>query len=149
MVVQHPLGYRKLYLLRTQWFQIRLHLWWTDRRGASEKPHNHRWSFLAIPLWRSFTERRYLRHDGDSHVRYATTPPRDGRDRTWRRMGTDRLVQCSSRTRRPWVPYRCRLGEIHAYQPHGTGRHLSLVLMGRTRRPESNVWSEVPNGQDA
>jgi hypothetical protein len=139
-VADHPLGYRKYYLLKTRWLSVRIHIWWRNRQDASEDPHDHRWSFVAVPLWGRFTEVRWERSRiGQVRIRSTASPDR-GEGRDYREIGVDRLARLGERTRRQWIPYRCRLGQIHTYQPAGKGPHVSLVFMGPTRTATSDVW---------
>lgn len=138
-MADHPLGYRKYYLLRTRWLSIRLHIW---RQGGSEAPHNHRWSFVSVPLWGRFVETRHRLAEGASHVLHSTTPDR-GRGRLYVEHGAHSVPVVRRRTRWPLVPYRCKIGEIHSFAPKGPGWHVSLVLIGREQQSASDVWNKV------
>lgn len=137
----HPLGYTKINLGGVGGYRARLHIW---HGHGSEKPHDHRWTFLAIPLLGAFTDTRWTPTTGNRYRRADTTPPSAGHDRTYKPAGTGDLIALSHTTRRPLRPYRCRLGEIHSYAPTGRGPHVSLVLLGRPTRPTSTVWRPIP-----
>jgi hypothetical protein len=135
---RHPLGFTKVNLLSVRGRRIRLHLWHGE---GSEAPHDHRWSFVGIPLWGSFTETRWTITPGpDRHAvtAWPTTTP-GGRSYEPRRPAAA-LSLDAKRVRRPLVPYRCRLGVIHAYVPRGPRLHVSLVLLAPPRRDTSTVW---------
>lgn len=133
----HPLGFRKRYLLRAFGYAVRLHVW----HGSREDPHDHRWSFVAVPLRGTFLEHRWaIRTTGTDWTRYECPPGAGGLDRPLAPVGTNGLALRMHRLRRLWRPYRCRLGEIHTYEPVGPGPHVSLVFLGKIRRPVSNVW---------
>jgi hypothetical protein len=137
MTTDHPVGFRKRYLLRTPWFSVRLHSWVPQQ---SQRPHKHRWAwFIGIPLRGEFIERRYIRVPGTSHTRYDTAPDR-GQGRDYAPVGEDRLIEMAKMIRRPWRPYLCRHNHIHSYVTHGTGPHVSLVILGPTRSLTSEVW---------
>jgi hypothetical protein len=138
----HPLGYRKVYLLRSRWLSVRLHIWLRDRQQASEAPHNHRWSFVSVPLWGRFTETRHRRGTEGHYLRQSTVPDRGaGWSYAW--TGANGLAVDCTRTRWPLLPYLCRIGEIHSFAPKGPGWHVSLVLIGREQQTASDVWQEV------
>lgn len=137
-ITDHPLGFRKTYLLRTRWLSIRIHRWHT----LNEDPHNHRWPFLAIPLRGRFADTRWATAaTGGDWTRYLCAPTRAAGSRPpLVAAGGSRLTWIGMEIRRPLRPYRCRLGEIHSYQPIGDGPHLSLMFIGRVRRSHSDVW---------
>lgn len=144
MSADHPLGYRKYYLLRIFGYAVRLHIW-PPNAQISDKPHDHRWSFLSVPLWGRFVDTRYVETAAGSAGGVLQTTPDRGGGRSYVEVlefgarGGTRFV---SRTiRYPLLPYRCRIGEIHSYVPAGSGWHASLVLLGRERRQSSRVWS--------
>jgi hypothetical protein len=133
----HPLGFRKRYLLRAFGYAVRLHVW----HGSREDPHDHRWSFVAVPLRGRFLEHRWrVAHDDGTWIRYACPPGAGGPDWRLEPTRTDGLAKARPFMRRPLWPYRCALGEIHTYEPVGPGPHVSLVFLGKIRRPVSNVW---------
>jgi hypothetical protein len=132
----HPLGYRKRYLLRAFGYAVRLHVW----HGSREDPHDHRWTFVAIPLRGTFLERRWRVRYGGDWIRYVCPPGAGGPDRPLTPDDVGSLAPDLRYLRRPFHPYRCRLGEIHSYEPVGRGPHVSLVFLGRVRREASNVW---------
>jgi len=133
----HPLGYRKRYLLRAFGYAVRLHVW----HGSREDPHDHRWTFVAVPLRGTFVERRWrITRDYGEWTRLACRPASGGERPPLEPICSDGITVDRYATRRPWWPYRCRLGEIHSYEPVGRGPHVSLVFLGRVRKPASNVW---------
>lgn len=135
----HPLGYRKINLTpQWRWWRIRLHVW---RPGAqvSDKPHDHRWGFVSLPLWGRFVDTRYERTGELAGVDVAV--PDRGAGRRYLPSYEPGIEQVSQALRRPPLPYRCRIGEIHSYVPAGSGWHVSLVFTGRERTTSSRVWS--------
>jgi hypothetical protein len=134
---RHPLGFQKINLLTIRGRRVRLHLWHGDN---SEAPHDHRWTFVAVPLLGTFTDTRWATVAGDRYRGVQTTPPSAG-GRTYRpTTATANLIAVAQHVRRPLRPYRCRIGEIHSYAPRGHGPHVSLVLLARPDRDVSTVW---------
>jgi hypothetical protein len=137
---RHPLGFHKITLLTIRRRRIRLHLW---RHDGSEAPHDHRWTFIAVPLLGAFTDIRWATIAGDGYRAVQTTPPTGATARTYRQTATTAdLVAVAVHVRRPLRPYRCRTGEIHSYAPRGRGPHVSLVLLARPDRDVSTVWQQ-------
>ena len=141
----HPLGFDLRYLARAFGFAVRLHTWPATK--VREDPHDHRFAFVAIPLRGTFYERRWrITSDDGGLTRYACHSAVRGVRPPLERIGSDGLALRWHRLRRPWWPYRCRLGEIHSYEPVGRGPHVSLVFLGRVRKPASNVWRPTGGG---
>lgn len=141
MSSRHPLGFTKITLAAVFGYRARLHIWHT---GGSDKPHDHRWPFIGIPLIGTFTDTRWTRRPGTAHRAVATTPPTRGSERHYRLTGDSaRLERDAVWIRRPLVPYRCRVGEIHTFAPRGRGPHVSLALLGRRRSATSTVWEDA------
>jgi hypothetical protein len=140
-VVDHPLGYRGRVLFDVFGWRIRLHVWHGE---ASAAPHNHRWGFVGLPVRGWFREIRWREVRGDDYEVVRTHPPDGADDRrvtpTGRRSG---LVAVRRHMRGPWRPYLCRYGEIHTYLSAGSGPHVSLVLLGRARSDNSEIWQEI------
>jgi len=139
-LAEHPLGFRKIRLLRVAGCTVRLHVW---HGGVNEDPHSHRWSFLSLPLLGRFVDTRWTVVAGDGWTVYDCEPPSGGARPPLREVGPSRLVELRRVVRRPLWPYVCRRGEIHSYRPEGAGRHVSLVFLGRPRRSVSQVWRRV------
>lgn len=131
----HPLGYyrRKISLFG---YSVRLHVW---TRAGSENPHDHRWPFLSIPLAGEFLDVRFEACGGADYEAQRTFPDR-GLGRAYVPQGPSGLRELYRTVRRPLRPWLCRRGEIHAFSPLGSGRHVSLVITGR-ERTASTVWS--------
>lgn len=144
LIERHPLGFTKLSLPLPFGFRVRLHLWF---KGAprSEDRHNHRWSFVSLPLWGHFAELRYAETRGERFMKLDCRPDR-GEGRRYTPASTSGLVPIDSCTRKPLRFYRCRRGEIHSFRPLGSGFHASLVFLGRPQRPSSDVWKERDHG---
>jgi hypothetical protein len=134
-VTTHPVGFRKRYLLRTPWLSIRLHRW---TGAGSEDPHDHRWTFISIPIRGTLHDTRWTAQPGTTWTRQRTTPDR-GHGRTYTPDGTDRLIPLATYPRLPWRPYRCPYDEIHSFT--ASAGALTLVVMGPARRDHSHVWS--------
>jgi len=146
LIEKHPLGYTKVNLLSVFGYRARLHIWHTD---TIEDAHNHRWNFLSVPLWGRFTDRRYMEVPPDSVNAFMEAGlervdcyPDRGDGRRYELVVTGgKIVQAVVEyVRRPLRPWRCRRGEIHSFQPIGSGRHVSLVLLGRPESASSDVW---------
>lgn len=138
--MRHVLGFWKLYLLRAFGYAVRLHVWSGD---GVEDPHDHRWSFVAVPLLGRFEERRYERDDeGDGYTMVGCWPAAAG-DRC-DALGPGGLRRVSTVVRHPLRPYRCRRGVIHAYRPIGRGPHVSVVLLARPATRYAVAWKAEP-----
>lgn len=138
MADTHPLGFIKLTLLEVAGRRVRLHVWPRNAEPAQDC-HNHRWSFVSLPLWGSFIDTRYAVADTTSHLRLTCRPDR-GAGRLVEVDGVGGLVEAARFTRRPLLPYRCRRGEIHSYVPASKRFHASLVVTGRPHSDRSEVW---------
>lgn len=138
-MADHPIGFRKHYVPLTR-RRVRLHIW-PPGRHRSEDPHNHRWNFVAVPLWGRFRDTRWLVRPGKDWAHRWVVPDR-GLGRLAVEDGYDDLLKVADKTRWPLVPYRCKVGEIHGYGPLGRGWHVSVVIMGRTVAGESEVWTK-------
>jgi hypothetical protein len=139
-VKRHPLGYTKINLATVARRRIRLH-WW-HAAGGSERPHNHRWPFIAIPLAGTFTDTRWTLSPGAGHHAVETIPPGPQAPRSYQSTGaTATLTATAVHLRRPLRPYRCRVGDIHSFAPVGRGPHVSLVFLGAPVSGGSTVWA--------
>jgi hypothetical protein len=138
---EHPLGFRKVELLRLFGFRVRVHVWHGD---PSEAPHDHRWAFVGIPLWGRFVDVRWRVIAGCTHAGVTAWPSTasGGRRYSPAVSGPVALVETARHVRRPLRPYVCRHGAVHSAVPVGAGRHVSLVLLGRARSETSLVWVE-------
>jgi hypothetical protein len=136
----HPLGFRLRYLASAFGYAVRLHVW-QGSRDSQEDPHDHRFAFVAVPLRGRFLERRWRVTDDDGDwTRYDCHSAVRGVRPPLAVLGRGQLTLRWAALRRPLRPYRCALGEIHTYEPVGPGPHVSLVFLGKIRRPASNVW---------
>lgn len=154
LIEKHPLGYIKVNLLSVFGYRARLHIWRTD---TIEDAHNHRWNFLSIPLWGRFVDRYYmevpLEYAGGfakpGLERVDSYPDRGaGRRYVPRVTGGETVQPVMAHVRRPLRPWRCRRGEIHSFQPIGSGPHVSLVLLGRPEAVSSDVWRQKGVSRD-
>jgi hypothetical protein len=46
----HPLGFDKFALLSSEYYQVRLHIWWPEGIRGREDIHNHRFSFISAVI---------------------------------------------------------------------------------------------------
>ena len=138
---EHPIGFRKVELLSLFGFRIRLHIW---HGTGSEAPHRHRWPFVSIPLWGRFADTRWQVRAGGCHAPAGGGVAVHSGGRRYRRLlgAGDTVTKAGTYVRRPLVPYRCGLDDIHSAAPIGTGRHISRVLLGRARSQVSMMWVE-------
>jgi hypothetical protein len=137
-IQKHPTGFYKIVLLSLFGYRLRLHYWPHGAKDSRPDIHDHKWSFISLPLFGSFIERRYIRMDGATyniHLCRSTTLPLE-------EVGESGIKQVSENIRRPFRPYLCRHGEIHDYQPVGYTKSASLVITGRPQKIGSNVWHE-------
>lgn len=138
---EHPIGFRKVELLRLFGFRIRLHIW---HGNGSEAPHQHRWPFVGVPLWGRFVDTRWQVQEGVTHEPVLAWPSTAPGGRRYRRLlgAAVAVTPVGVRVRYPLLPYRCRLGDIHSAAAVGAGRHVSLVLLGPARSSVSTLWIE-------
>jgi hypothetical protein len=136
--MRHPLGFVKITLLSVRGCSLRLHVW-TAQSRASHDRHDHRWSFVSVPLWGWFLDTRWARTHGSDLETFAARHPRASREHVLDPTGRGALMIRTQRVRSPLLPYVCRRGEIHSYWPL-TRRAASLVLTGRPMLNESQVW---------
>ena len=138
----HPLGFVKRNVVRAFGYRIRLHVWTEPQPHR----HSHRWPFVGVPLVGRFADYRWTEAEGVTHTRYDCVEPTDGQRPPLTNPQPRALTFTGLYLRRPLVPYLCRLGEVHAFEPVGPGRHVSLVLIGRKRSTMSYVYQEAPDG---
>lgn len=137
----HPIGFRKYILFSFFGYRLRLHVWPTGQ--GTESRHNHRWWFVSMPLIGRFDDTRYREVEPSGDFVKIDVTDRDGMrdgERRYRQKAPSDLQLIKKNIRYPFVPYLCRLGEIHSYVPHGPGLHASLVFVGRLKKENSEIW---------
>jgi hypothetical protein len=125
---------------------VRLHVWKGSQ--GSDSRHNHRWWFVSMPLIGRFVDVRYSDAQGSEFLRINVSDT-DGRDssREYRLEGSNSLSIRQRYIRYPFIPYFCKIGDIHSYYPLRSGLHASLVLSGPIRRDTSDIF-RTPDGLD-
>ena len=94
-----------------------------------------------MPLIGRFIETRYEQTPGTEYLRIDVRDT-EGRDseRIYRAVDSSSLRVARKVTRYPLIPYICRIGQIHSFEPRGRGLHATLVLVGPIKREESDIW---------
>jgi len=100
-----------------------------------------------VPLIGTFEETRYHEHSGKKFAKISVLDESGCRDsgRSYQLEGASDLEVVRVHRRYPLIPYLCRIGEIHSLVPHKAGLHASLVLVGRLRRVQSDIWRYPEN----
>ncbi len=122
---------------------LRLHIWPAERQEMN-LPHDHRWSFLSIPVWGTFRDTRY--REAPAGPVYGVFEARHlEASRSGKLPATGQTVRLAAVTcviRKPLRPYRVRRSEIHTFVPATAGRAATVVLVGRARSDRSRVFAE-------
>lgn len=141
-IQHHPIGFKKITLFSFFGYKLRLHVWPQGKIGCRLDIHDHRWSFVSIPLRGTFTERRYVSTDGSTYtVSHCFSEPIDG-ERPVTISGVGEVQVYMEKIRKPVRPYICRAFVIHSHMPNETTRAMSLVLTFPPKREYANVWHE-------
>jgi hypothetical protein len=141
----HANGFAKIVLARSDngQEQLRLHIWPESSTPDPGDTHDHRWSFVSLPLLGTFSEGRFTETTtGDDRCVYQCDS-RQGREwLTLRGPMEVKLEQVSAAERQPGESYSCRWGEIHNFGPSSSGVAATLVLVGEPQRAFANVYRE-------
>ena len=141
-IQKHPIGFTKITLFSLFGRKVRIHYWPRGLKSSRPDIHDHRWSFLSIPLIGTFIEKRYKRVKGSNYLlRHCFSEPRDG-PRSVKTVGKGSVRESFHIIRKPFRPYTCPASVVHSHAPQSTGKHLSLVITWRPVREYAEVWHE-------
>lgn len=141
----HANGFAKIVLARSDdgRDQIRLHVWPDSSAPDPGDVHDHRWSFVSLPLLGAFSESRFTESStGDDRCVYQCHPRQGRQWLTLQGPADAKLEQLSAADRQPGESYDCRWGEIHRFGPSVAGVAATLVLVGAPQRAFANVYCE-------
>ena len=101
--------------------ELRLNVWLSGAEGPDDGPHEHTAWHVAVPLWGTFVEKRFVRERDSSldHFLRHRTP-----------IG---LRFLRARFRWPLRPYLCRRDVVHSLMPIDSNSAAAIVLSGRPR----------------
>jgi hypothetical protein len=142
-VEKHPNGFTKVVIGSIFGFRLRLH-YWPKTAEKSYSRHNHRWWFISIPIIGIFVDNRYEEITNATTLRIDVAdqgPLRDS-ERIYSMAGNSGLRLKAMHLRLPFLPYICRVGEIHSYYPKGTSRHASIVITSPIKARTSQIWRD-------
>jgi hypothetical protein len=131
---RHTNGFLKIVLhsLSPQGSKLRIHFWPTGSASAENDadPHDHRWTFLSIPLFGTLYEERYriAATNAQPEMHELACSPRFSERIKVTSKKACRLARYGSYTRRPGGPYSCRAGIIHRLFPVDSRPTATLVL---------------------
>jgi len=138
----HPNGFWVVLLkLFASGSRLRLHYWPPSTRKL-ESPHNHRATFISIPLLGVFEEKRYVEAEGEDYevLRCHVTSSGGNGNPITSPAGRGNVREVWRGLRFPLVPYRCESDVIHSLVPR-TPLALSIIYF---RRPERTPRAWIP-----
>lgn len=140
-VYNHPVGYMKFVLLDAgPYGNIRLHYWPKGKVGCRGDFHDHRWSFLSIPLLGTFSEERFKRVPGEKLILCASYPLQKSGEREFKPIGRGALHYENTFLHEPLVPFSGTGGVVHRLFPEKNTPAVSLVFRGPIARDYAEVW---------
>ena len=146
----HSNGFSKIVLHEDEvsGIKIRLHVW-TDRVDDCDESdlHDHRWSFVSIPLFGHFNERRYTERpvDNGAQKKYKHLCFTRGNSE-WLDVKGEKWVSLKLRqnlSRPAKHQYYCKYGVIHSFQPTNFPA-ASLIVTFDTSRQYARVYKNSP-----
>lgn len=142
----HPNGFAKVVLARNGGEQLRLHFWSNGATDSSSgDPHDHRWSYVSIPLAGKFTEQRFdiTKATRDRYL-YLCRPRTDDQLIALESAGRVHLVQTGDYRRNAGDDYACAAGEVHGFGPSRDELSISLILTSEPVRSFARVVKRTP-----
>lgn len=130
---KHTNGFFKIVLhgLSPHEIKLRLHFWPTGSASHTDAdPHNHRWTFLSVPLFGALYEERYrvAAKNGQPEMHELACSPRSSERIKVTSKNACHLARYRIYTRRPGELYSCRAGVIHRLFPVDWRPAATLVL---------------------
>lgn len=149
--VEHPNGFDLINLAgalpepdRLPAYRVRLHIWWPERRGATEDAHNHAWDFSSRILAGKLRFTTYHPDKkGDEFFWYPYTLGSSGAyaEEEIQRV---RLARSFDGTLPAGTCYTFNHRQLHRVAPAGDSVVATLVVTGRFLRGGSDIYTEQP-----
>ncbi len=143
-ITKHPLGFTKIVLFSLFGFELRLHYWPRGSLDSRADIHNHRWSFISLPLVGNFKEKvfRVVENEPENALftKLLCYPERQNGTRDIIKSGHGLVEKISEQKRRAFRPYYFPALAIHSYEPLEPQRALSIVLTFPPRAEYAEVW---------
>ena len=149
-IYTHALGFKKIVLFSIFGYKVRIHYWPTGKVGCIPEIHDHRWSFIAIPLLGKFVEKRYKRIKGSfyllQHYSYTKEYGNIGRRNIHKKIiKKENIKKCYKRIRKALIPYYCPVGTIHSVMPPDDKKVITLVITSRPKNNYAKIWIKNEN----
>jgi len=124
---KHPNGFVKLVIEDNGTERIRLHLWTSEfdsKAPSNPDIHDHRWSFVSIPLFGDFEEIKFresedheITDNSDFKYKYHCYSRGASEWLHLEELNKVALLQFGKTSKFKAEPYFCKAGEIHTLRP--------------------------------
>ena len=142
----HHNGFRKLVLLQSAAFKLRLHLWEARNEAHHENIHDHRWNFASALLAGSFQTVIWEEDPEGPEVRLncTYTPAKEGQTYGVRENGLVQLRQQATHTLQAGDLYYMPASTLHQVTDPGQGHTRSLMLTATPVLEGCKLYADHP-----
>jgi hypothetical protein len=141
----HHSGFRKIVLLETKLFKLRLHVF--EQIGnviAQENIHDHRWPFASVCLQGDLVSRIFERFEFEKSrfYHYVYSPVGADNSYTVQGLGIESLRESSLLKIRKGMGYYLPVNMTHRVVNHSGERVITLVITGPPVKDTCNLYAE-------
>ncbi|MCF7834352.1 MAG: hypothetical protein K9L98_03460 [Candidatus Pacebacteria bacterium] len=150
---RHPNNFFKIILKNFNNATLRLHVWEKENLPKNDKfslsdVHDHRWSFVSIPLFGEFRELRFKEIQTDLEgVHNVYKYDFSSKSKEIKGGSESKLIQIGEYIREKGNLYSCDMGEIHYYEA-STYPASTIVLTYNTQKKGSFVYKKPSDSID-
>lgn len=146
----HRLGFDKLILISSPYFQLHLHIWWPYRKLLKEGIHNHKFNFVSKIMIGSMMNSIYERSDPEreksiSFHEYLSNPLSTNLYDSFEYKGISSLILKDSKVYKEGEIYHLDNNQFHTGDPT-VNKELTVTLFVRTNniKERDTIFEKVP-----